>query len=234
MSELGEADEKWASSRSLKDRPQLSDEAASYVRGLIMTGQVRAGEYLRLDRLAEELGISATPIREALLALRGEGFVQLVPRRGFVVMELSRQDVEDVFFVQATLAGELTARAAERMTPDEFAEIERLQVHLETVVDRKGDSEEIELANHAFHKAINLAARSSKLAWFLHSAARYAPRVFYPTIQGWREASVEDHRLILAALRDGGSEASRAAMNEHMLHAGDLLIAHLQEIRDWT
>ena len=59
-------------------RPQLSEEVATYLRQRVMSGQVRPGEYLRLEHVAEELGISVTPVREALVALRGEGFVQLL------------------------------------------------------------------------------------------------------------------------------------------------------------
>src|SRR5690349_1621469 len=69
----------------LAPRPQLADDVAAYVRDLIVSGQVRAGEFLRLENLAEQLGTSVTPVREALVSLRGEGFVTLQPRRGFMV-----------------------------------------------------------------------------------------------------------------------------------------------------
>lgn len=209
-------------------RRQLSDEVAAYVRGLIMTGWVREGEFLRIDRLAGELGMSATPIREGLLALRGEGFVQLVPRRGFMVMALTAQDVEDLYLVQADLAGELAARAATKITDAELAELEQRQRLLENA-KATGDVDAIEGLNHQFHRTINQVARSPKLAWFLSSAVRYAPRRFYPTIHGWPEASVEDHHRVLRGLRDGDAEATRTAMRQHILHAGELLVMHLRE-----
>jgi DNA-binding GntR family transcriptional regulator len=217
---------------SFLNRPQLNDEAAAYVRGLIMSGRVREGEYLRLDRLAGELGMSATPIREGLLALRGEGFVQLVPRHGFVVLPLTRQDVQDLYLVQAGLAGELAARAAARITREQLAGLERSQASLEAAKET-GDVEKIEVLNHRFHRAINIVAASPKLAWFLSSAVRYAPRRFYPTIHGWPEASVEDHHVVLGALRQGDAGAAETAMRRHILHAGELLVAHLEESRRW-
>lgn len=85
----------------LGTRLQLSDEAAARIRELIMDGRVRPGDYLRLERLALEFGISVTPVREALKSLRSEGFVVLEPRRGFVVAPLSKRDVQDLFWVQA-------------------------------------------------------------------------------------------------------------------------------------
>jgi DNA-binding GntR family transcriptional regulator len=216
----------------LPRQKQLSDQVAAYVRELIMSGQVRAGEFLRLDRLAGELGISVTPVREGLLALRGEGFVQLVPRRGFMVAPLRRQDVEDLYFVQAELAGELAARAASQVTATDLEELERLQAQLEELAgsDRLAALEEV---NYRFHRAINLAADSAKLAWFLSNAVRYAPRLFYGTIHGWREASVDDHRAVIEALRTGSSRGAKAAMRAHILHAGQLLVAHLDKGHFW-
>ena len=69
-------------------RGQLSDEVAGYVRELIMSGNLRPGEFIRQERIADELQLSATPVREGLLLLRGEGFLELKPRRGFVVAPL--------------------------------------------------------------------------------------------------------------------------------------------------
>ncbi len=66
-------------------RQQLPEEVASYVREMIISGDVRAGDFLRIERIAEAVGVSTRPVREGLLTLRSEGFVELVPRRGLVV-----------------------------------------------------------------------------------------------------------------------------------------------------
>lgn len=218
---------------SLRNSPQLSERAAAFIRGLIMSGQLRGGEFVRLERMVDELGISATPVREALLALRGEGFVQLVPRRGFVVVPLSRDDIRDLFLVQADLAGELAARAARRMKASDVAGVESLQRALEAAA-HGGDPEAIEVANHRFHRAVNLAAGSPKLSWFLGTAVRYAPRHFYASIHGWQEASVEDHHDIVDALRRRSSNKAKAAMRKHVLHAGQLLVEHLEAVGFWA
>src|SRR5690349_2176651 len=110
---------------------QLSDSVAAYVRDLIMSGHVKAGDFLRLEKLASDLGVSATPVREGLLSLRGEGFVELVARRGFMVSALSRQDVMDIFLVQAEISGELAARAARLATPAQISHIQEIQRRLE-------------------------------------------------------------------------------------------------------
>lgn len=216
----------------LQRRPQLSDEVAAHLRESIMSGRVRQGEYLRLERIAEDLGTSATPVREALLALRGEGFVQLEPRRGFVVAPLSRQDIQDLFFVQATIAAELAARTAESVSKQQVSELEAIQEALETAA-RSRAFDVVEERNYEFHRKINLWAESKKLAWFLNMAVRYVPRRFYASIPGWRQASVTDHLLILAAMRAGHPDRARRAMHQHITHVGELLVSYLDKQGMW-
>src|SRR4051794_6008524 len=99
-------------------RQQLPEEVAAYVRELIMSGAVRPGDFLRMDRIAEAVGVSNTPVREGLLALSNQGFVRQMPRRGFVVAPFKRQDIQDLFWAQGLLAGELGARAAKKITDE--------------------------------------------------------------------------------------------------------------------
>ncbi|MGE0217463.1 GntR family transcriptional regulator, partial [Mycolicibacterium sp.] len=77
-------------------REQLSDEVAGRLRSEIMTGALRAQTFIRLDETAARLGVSITPVREALRTLRGEGMVELEPHRGYRVVPLSRTDIEDI------------------------------------------------------------------------------------------------------------------------------------------
>lgn len=218
--------------RGLTNKAQLSDDVAAYVRDLIMSGQIRQGEYIRLERLAEQLGVSATPVREGLLALRGEGFVQLAPRRGFIVSPLSRDDVRDLFLIQASVAGELAARAAAVIDEVQVQDVVALQATLESAA-LGGDPDDIEVANYEFHRAINRIADSPKLSWTLSTVVRYAPRRFYATIHGWQQASVHDHRSICVALRANSAEAARETMRRHILHAGNLLVDHLDASHFW-
>lgn len=211
---------------SSRRRPQLSDEVASYVRELILSGRLAAGEYLRLDRLAADLGMSSTPVREGLLLLRGEGFLQLEPRRGFVVVPLTEGDISDMYAVQADVAGELAARAATRLSDADLDSLRKLQSLLEDAA-RQDRPDDVERLNHAVHRTINRAAASPKLSWFLSVVVRYTPRRFFATITGWPEASLHDHGRILAALAERDADAAREAMRAHILHAGALLTRHL-------
>src|SRR5438105_15865173 len=96
--------------QSYASRAQLPEQVGSYVRDLMVSGQARPGEFLRIERIAEAVGVSQTPVREGLLALKSEGLVNLLPRRGFVVAAITPEDITDLLWAQAQLAG---ARAAE-------------------------------------------------------------------------------------------------------------------------
>jgi len=208
-------------------RRQLSDEVASHVRELIMSGVLRSGDFIRQERIAEELDLSATPVREGLLSLKGDGFVVLKPRRGFVVAPLNGSDVRDLFTAQALLAGELVFRAAQHVTKDELAELQRLHKELRKAANA-GDGDLVEELNHSFHRGINLCAASPRLAWMLSIGSKFAPRRFFATIPGWSKASAQDHAAILAALVERDGAAARAAMTKHMENAGELLAEHFE------
>lgn len=207
--------------------PQLSDSVASYIRDLIMSGEVRGGEFLRVDRISKDMGVSMTPVREALAALRREGFVDQEPRRGFVVATLTARDVRDIFNQQAEIAGELGVRAVEALDQSQVHRLSDLQDALEDAAAR-GNVDEVERINFEFHRILNTASGSRKLEWILGMLVRYAPRRFFANIPGWWEASVVEHRQIISALRRRDPEQTRAAIKAHIVHAGSLLVEHLE------
>ena len=181
-------------------RAQLSDEVAGHLRAAIMSGALRPGTFIRLDETAAKLGVSATPVREALLKLRGEGMVQLEPHRGHVVLPLTRQDVDDIFWLQAAIAKELAATAAQHITDDEIDSLEHLTDVLATAV-AAADIEAIAAAEFAFHRAFNHVTGRIKLAWFLLHVARYIPLTVYAADPEWGAVAVNNHRELVAALR---------------------------------
>ncbi|MET9731058.1 GntR family transcriptional regulator [Streptomyces sp. NPDC006458] len=213
-------------------RLQLSEEVAGYVRELIISGQVRPGEFLRMEPIAEAVGVSNTPVREGLLALSSEGFIELVPRRGFVVTPFSRQDVRDLFWVQAQLGGELAARAAKQITPEQLDQLERIVKQQEEATEA-ADEEAMVEHGHAFHRLINLAADSQRLALLLRSVVRHLPNHFYVSIEGRAAATREEHPLIVEALRRGSARMARSLMEQHILDSADHLIEMLEARGLW-
>lgn len=209
-------------------RQQLPEEVAAYVRGLIISGAAKPGEFLRMEPIAEAVGVSNTPVREGLLTLRSEGFVHLVPRRGFVVAPFSQQDVHDLFWAQAQLAGELAARAAVKITPEQMDRLLAVhKLHEQALAD--GDLDRVSDFGHEFHREINRAADSHRLALLLNSIVKQLPSRFYVTIEGQVAATASKHRRLLTAMRKHDAEKARSVMEAHVLEGAQYLIETLEE-----
>ncbi|WP_258311436.1 GntR family transcriptional regulator [Streptomyces sp. NWU49] len=206
---------------------------AAYVRELVITGEVSAGEFLRMEPIAEAVGVSNTPVREGLLLLQSEGFVQLVPRRGFVVAPFTPGDIEDIFWAQARLGGELAARAAKQITP---AAIARLEANIEDYerAAETGDTDALAELGHLFHREVNLAAGSRRLALLLGSVVKQLPNQFYVTIEGQVDNSRTEHPLLLDALKRGDARKARSVFEKHIQGGATRLIETLKERGMWA
>jgi DNA-binding GntR family transcriptional regulator len=165
-----------------------------------MSGTLKPGTFIRLDETAAQLGVSITPVREALLTLRGEGMVRLEPHRGYVVLPMTRQDIEDIFWLQSTMARELATSATRRITDEDIDELERLTDNLAAAVE-SADSDAVVAAEFAFPRTFNRVAGRIKLAWFLLHVARSMPALLYAADPGWGADAVDNHRRLIAALR---------------------------------
>lgn len=216
----------------LTQRPQLSEEVADHVRTRIMSGLARPGDFVRLDETAASLGVSVTPVREALLTLRGEGLVDLVPRRGYLVSPMSRQDIEDIFWLQTVLSRRIIDRAIVNYDAATVEQHALLIGEFETA-DRLADADGIIRAQYAIHRSINLAARSDKLSRFLSNAGRYLPYGLYAEDPEWRAAALEDNRRMLEALRTGDVATAHSVVDEEYGKGARLLITHLERAGVW-
>jgi DNA-binding GntR family transcriptional regulator len=213
-------------------REWVSVGITSYLRDLILSGQMKPDAPLRVEHLAADLGVSVTPVRESLQELLGEGFVIRMPRRGYAVALLTREDIQDTFFVNGMLSGELAARAAKRIDNVSLEHLEQLETSLIAAAEA-GSYADMEGLNHRLHRLINQVAGAHKLAWFVQRTSHYAPRWSWQFVEGWPAASASDHRPIVEALRAHDPEAARAAMQDHMRHSGELLVKHLAKQGFW-
>ncbi len=190
-----------------------------------MSGEVRPGDFIRLDETAAELGVSVTPVREALLTLRGEGMVELVPHRGYVVSPLTAEDIVDIFWLQGQIAVELVRRAAPAVTDSVLAELESFNDALAAAVD-KGRAEDVEAAEFEFHRVLNRLTGANKLAWFLNNATRYTPTRLYASDSDWGRSTVRSHEQLIDALRAGDIELACTLTRQQFTDGAERLIVH--------
>ncbi|GAC57110.1 putative GntR family transcriptional regulator [Gordonia hirsuta DSM 44140 = NBRC 16056] len=219
-------------SLGLRRRPQLSEEVASILRHKIMTAELLPGTPIRMDETALELGVSVTPVREALLTLRGEGMVESAPHRGYVVAGLSRTDVEDVFWLQEQAATRIARRTAGLIDDDQLALLVAANDRLRGAV-AGNDAVAITEAEFEFHRTHNRISGSNKLAWFLLAATRYTPHQLYASDPDWAAVTLDSHQRLIEAYRAGDPDDAAAAIAVQFTDGAERLLAHLETTPLW-
>jgi DNA-binding GntR family transcriptional regulator len=211
--------------------PQLSGSVASHLREQIISGKLKPGDYLRIDAIASEMGVSTTPVREGLLLLHSESFVRLLPRRGFVVNSFGKDDLRDIFWAQAVVGAELAARAALKMSKEDLAKLQQLDAEHDEAF-KAGDERHVQLG-YEFHRFINLAANSPRLALLLGNLTKQLPIRFYASIEGQVTDTLQYHPIILDAMRMKDADAVRSMMFRHIMHGAEHLIDSLERAGTW-
>jgi DNA-binding GntR family transcriptional regulator len=206
-------------------RPNLQDEVAQWVRRAIFSGELKPGERINQDELAEKLELSRLPIREAMIALEREGLIRTIPRRGSFVWDFRRQDILDQYEMFALVSGLATERAAQNLTPDAIAMLRQSVDEMTT----QTDSGVREAANDRFHTIINRASRSPRLMWLLGLLASSVPSGYHDT--GW-EIAARDHLEIVDHLERRDGEAAAEAMRNHIRQSGAHAVRFLPLIDD--
>ncbi|HET6526810.1 MAG TPA: GntR family transcriptional regulator [Sphingopyxis sp.] len=206
-------------------RLKIADAVADEIRQLILSGEIVDGAPLRQDALAEQMGTSRIPVREALSRLESEGLVASFPHRGYVVTGLSRNDIEELFDLRGMLEPDLICRAIPNMTADDFATaatiLEEYDAALLTDdVDSWGD------LNRRFHMALYAPSGRTKtldiVRGLLVNADRYTRLVL--TLGYGVEKAQEDHGGLLDLCRRGLVNQAVALTRDHIERTGaDLL-----------
>ncbi|MEP6843862.1 MAG: GntR family transcriptional regulator [Pseudolysinimonas sp.] len=164
MSNSYGADESALTPRKLGATHQpLREQVRDFIRDRIVRGEFVPGDRIVERVLADELGVSRVPVREALNLLKGEGFVQDVPRRGVIVTVLTRDDLDDLFEVREALEVHGARLASLRATPEEIAALTEIAEGAEAARSA-GDLERMADLNQAFHDAIPRLAHNRALA----------------------------------------------------------------------
>ena len=166
--------------------------------------------------MAEMLGMSRTPVREALVRLEMEGWVRLIPRRGFIVAPIAADDLRQIYEVVEALDGIAGNLATERATPEELDQLEHLIEEQEKVL-KLGDLMTWTDLDEQFHQKIIDLAQNSRLRGIMDSQSDqiYRARLYTIKFRPKPIRSIMDHKAIVAAMRAGESEAVRMLLQSH-------------------
>lgn len=196
----------------------LYQQVAERLRGRIFAHQLPPGSWLDEQSLAQEYGISRTPLREALKVLAAEGLVMLKPRRGCYVTELSEADLDEIFPVIALLEGRCAALATQHTKADDLRRLTAIHERLEECV-RTGDADRFFEANHDFHAALQELAGNRWLSQLIDETRKLLKLTRRDSLRldGRLKQSLAEHRGILKAIRQHDDSQAGQLMHEHLL-----------------
>jgi len=205
--------------------------ATELIREAIIDGRLAPGTRLKEEELARELGISRTPVREALLLLQAEGLVEATPNRGATVRSHTAEDLDDLYQLRALLEGHAARRAATRIS-DEVIAVLRASCSRFDELSEQDDLRAIVKENLFFHSTILDLAGSVRLTSMVRKVIEL-PLVYKSYIWYSREQtriSAHYHRQITNALAARDAERAELVMKEHVFEARDLLVAHVRDL----
>ena len=216
----------------------LSRDLAQELHGRIVSGAVPLGSWLRQDAIAEEFGVSRTPVREALQLLHGQGVVEVVPHRGAVVRGPTPRDIRENCEVRAELEGLAAELAATRIRDGQLKSLLECRRHVEefpsTVIAsprteraRRRLATEWARTNEALHATVLAAADNHQLTESIRDLSTRLPRnLTFQVLWGDSHLvmrNTSEHVAIIDAIAARDARQARIAAREHLLNAGELL-----------
>ena len=195
----------------------LRDVVFSALREAIIKGELKPGERLMEVQLAEEMGVSRTPVREAIRKLELEGLVVMVPRKGAYVAGLSLKDAADLFEVRISLEGLAAALSAERITEEELKLMEKILEDITAAAERE-DVEAVIQKDAEFHQILFSTTRNNRLAQIINSLKEQIDRFRIQSFSNpaRMKAINKEHAGIIKAIKEGNAELAEKLAREHI------------------
>jgi DNA-binding GntR family transcriptional regulator len=187
------------------------------LRQAVISGILEPGERIVERKLAKQLGVSRTPVREALRQLELEGLVKHTPNKGVIVSRMSAKDVWDVYNIRAVLEGLAARLAAQSITPEEIADLEMLFQEMEKAAAEK-DMEHLNELHLDFNEIIYRAARNTRLHQMISDLVDYIisfTKIGY-TVPGRVHEATEEHKALLEAIKSGDADQAEMIGRKHI------------------
>ena len=211
----------------------LREVVCESLREAIRKGILKPGERIMEIQLAEELGVSRTPVREAIRKLELEGYVVMMPRRGTYVANMSIRDINEIFEIRTALESLSNGLAAEHITDEELEHLQRLLVIIGGYI-KEGNMEKIVETDIEFHDLMYHAARNQRLVGIISNLRDQLTRfrtlsMSYP---GRLEATLDEHKAIVEAIANGDRKLASKAAGKHMENSEKTLLKAMDAMKE--
>lgn len=212
----------------LSNTPDLSERAYQAIKESILSLQAKPGEILSTGRLAEQLNISRTPVREALLRLEIDGLVTLLPQKGAVVTGICTEDIIEIYEMRIVLESYATKLAATKLTDAELENLRQIMQKAQQAFDR-GEKKLASNIARELHDILIAAVDNRRLRIMLDDLESHYKRIrlFSVLIPGRLEISFQQHQVILVALEARDPNRAERAMADHLLSVREDILASM-------
>ena len=204
------------------DKHSLGSRVFHTIRENILSGKYAQGEELKEKTIGEELGVSRTPVREALRQLELEGLVSIIPNKGAYVVGISKKDMQDIYEIRCRLEGLCARWAAEHITKEQLDELEEIVFRAEFHA-KKGNAEQLVELDNQFHETLYKAADSKELQRVLSDFHHYLQRVRKITLTDTNRAveSNKEHMMIVDALKEHDADKAEKLASKHIFSTSE-------------
>ncbi len=200
----------------------LSSRVFQKIRDNILNGTYKEQDELRENTIGKQLGVSRTPVREALRQLELEGLVTIIPNKGAYVTGITPKDVKDIYIARSLLEGLCARWATEHITEEQLDELEEIVLLSEFHIKKEGHNniEQIAVLDGRFHAVMYEASDSRILSHVLMDFHKYVQMARKSSIVSEERArkSIREHKQILRAIKDQDADLAEQLANEHILH----------------
>lgn len=215
------------------DRSLLADQAYEAIRKEILNGSYPPGAWLRIEPLAQKLGVSIVPVREALTRLVGDGLLEKFPHVGFRVKVFTKEEIVEVYELRCALEKYAAGLAARRILPEEIRALEELHKAMVSLAQSRNGLVKFHEYNQEFHSRLIRAAKNKYLEKI---ALEIALKVEFLVgraahIPGRIQQALGEHQAILEAVKEGNVDQSQVLMEEHLIRALEDLLSWWEEQR---
>lgn len=202
------------------DKSSLRSKVFKRLEEDILDGKYNPGDSLIETKLSEELGVSRTPIREAIRQLELEGLVKIVPNKGAVVLGISTQDIEDIYTIRMLIEGLAVRWATEKMTDEELEALKE-SVELSEFYTYRNNMQNLSKFDSRFHELIYEGCKSKPLKHVLTTFHHYIQKARASSYAspGRAQGALEEHKAILEAMMERDSKRAEELMVQHVKNA---------------
>jgi DNA-binding GntR family transcriptional regulator len=206
------------------EKKTLHEEIANNLRELIMSGELHEGDKIKEDELCSSMGISKTPLREALRVLSVEGLIKLVPNRGSFVSTPTFEEIREMFDIMSVLEGICARTAAKKMSAKDLATLEKLHNRLENNFKRRAQREYIRI-NNQFYAFVQELAGNRTLNQIVNGLRQKILLYRYQSLNLPErfEQSIQEHRDLIKAFRKKDPKKVETLMRRHLQKQCDAL-----------